>query len=379
MSNGVGLAPLKTREYVSLLKDWGFTETDHGGNHPMFLTPDGKRFPMSTPGKVTMSELRKAAKAVGVTRRQFLVGPPKKPGNRMRTVELQAKVAEIKEIYSSVPLDLRLEAQQQAANGIQVGLDQLVAKATKRAQQKESSVARVVREGKVIDRIRQLFIDNPDKQFTASEIEARVGITKSQSGNPIMRLKQAGVIVSDGYGKPYRLAVAPEKVKEIKTTSEKRVRPEPVLPRPKVERAKRNGHLSFQILEVMEQNPDRPMSIDMVTAKVPNSPRSSVAAALLTLSQRNCIEQLARGIYRFNSPEKQEGFVSDETPPVSTHPDDEPIDLVPATPLPAEPVEAPRIVSSVLWEQVQDLGDSRFLLRDDGGTLWVAKMQRLDV
>jgi hypothetical protein len=348
-----GLAPLKTGEYDKLLRQWGFEPIDHGGNHPMYLAPNGiTRFPISTPGKVTQRELRQASKIVGVSRRAFLAGPPK---NRpIRTVKVEDDLIE----------------------KAQAHLDEQVRLAEQRA--KEKQMAKVIdtpkRVGRPPDpdsirgRIRQLFMDSPNRYFTTTEISEKLGCSVKQAADAVFVMRSAGFIHRDDAAGAYCLATAKPEAR----------------PARKPQSSPRNGNLRNEILALLEANEGRPMSVDMVVDKL-GSVRSSTGNALLQLSRAGAIELLTRGIYRFKMPEHEASSVSDETPEGFAPQDSEPIDLYP-TPnerwgRELDQIEAGMAATpqSTLWEQMQDLGDHRYLLRDENGQLWVARMQELNV
>lgn len=341
-----GLAPLKTSEYETLLKRWGFIPTDPGGNHLMFIAPDGiNRFPISG-SKVTQRELRMAARLVGVSRRVFLQGPPK--SRPIRRVEVED--------------DLIAKAQ--------AHLDEQVALAEQRA--KENQMAKVIDQPKrpytkgTSERVYQYVKEHPRQELTPSAICEALGVPRTSgtvnvalmnmaSRDPLMKKLDRGRYIYGQEETPTR----------------------------KTEQSPRNGNLRNEILALLEENEGRPMSIDLVVQKL-GTVRSSTANALLSLSRIGAIDQLGRGIYQFKMPHREPSSVSDETRVVSTHPDDEPIDLVPTeqAPLPAVPwpaVTTEHIETATMWEEMKDLGDGRFLLRDENGELWVAKMQRLEL
>lgn len=356
-----GLAPLKTSEYDKLLRGWGFVPLDHGGNHPMYLAPNGiNKFPIST-GKVTQRELRQASKIVGVSRSVFLRGPSKT--RPMRTEKVEGD-------------DLVEKAQ--------AHLDEQVAFAEQRA--KEKQMAKVIRgrpRGEITNSIIRLFEENPTGKYMQSDVERECGLEKGSAAAPLFRMKNNGIIRQDEKGKPYSLD---RRKKQIRTSERRRSTDRARKP----EAGPRNGNLRNEILALLEANEGRPMSVDMVVEEL-GSVRSSTGNALLKLSRAGAIEMLTRGIYRFKMPEHEPEFRSDETVPVFTPQDDEPIDLYP-TPderwgreldqIEAGMAATPQATVSngaTLWEQMQDLGDHRYLLRDENGQLWVARMTTLEV
>lgn len=339
-----GLAPLKTGEYDRLLRRWGFTPIEHGGNHPMYLAPNGiTRFPISAADKVTQRELRQAAKIAGVSRRAFLAGPPK--SRPIRTV----------------PIDPDEEIRKAQAE-----MDELAVIAEQRA--KEKQMAKVIEEKPKMGRppgsgdqmIRQLFLDNPTEQLAFTRIVEQTGLSTGSVSGVLFRLKKEGFLRQDEKYGPYLL----ERRKQQLRQSERR-RASDMKRAP--ESGPRNGNLRNEILRLLEENEGRPLSIDLVVEKL-GTVRSSTANALLSLSRIGAIDQLGRGIYQFKmppsqlqSPEREHGGRGEGFGPR----DEAPIGLIPAGPS--------------LWEEMKDLGDGRFLLRDENGELWVAKMQRLDV
>lgn len=345
-----GLAPLKSSEYDRLLRRWGFEPIDHGGNHPMYLAPNGiSKFPISAAGKVTQRELRQAAKLVGVSRRAFLLGPPKNRPIR------------------------RVEVEDDLISRAQAHLDEQVALAEQRA--KENRVAKVIEEKRpytkgVGEKVEQYVRDHPLTELRIRDVEEAVGSTgKGTVALALRRMaEQDGLLRSTArgtymYGEDRRKAQVPTRSRRRSTDP------------------KKNGNLRNDILSLLEENEGRPMSVDLVVQKL-GTIRSSTANALLQLSRIGAIEQMGRGIYRFQMPHMDGVLSRDETPEVSTHPDDEPIELYPTEQEYISQVQGvpnPIIHSATMWEEMKDLGDGRFLLRDENGELWVAKMQRLEL
>lgn len=440
-----GLAPLKSSEYDKLLRRWGFEPIDHGGNHPMYLAPNGiTKFPISSAGKVTQRELRQAAKIVGVSRRAFLAGPPKT--RPIRTVQVD-------------PDELIRKAQAE--------MDELAVIAEQRA--KEKQMAKVIEEKPKMGRppgsgdqmIRQLFLDNPTEQLAFTRIVEQTGLSTGSVSGVLFRLKKEGFLRQDEKYGPYLL----ERRKQQLRQSERR-RASDMKRAP--ESGPRNGNLRNEILRLLEENEGRPLSIDLVVEKL-GTVRSSTANALLSLSRIGAIDQLGRGIYQFKMPQQNgssvatigHGDVSVVRGPASEGGSDGQAEgvllehvssagvQVPGVPAigpepggrdrsgsgdvrhlreagleaaawagSRDPAEQGRAVGAgeraarpsqlqsperehggrgegfgprdeapiglipagpSLWEEMKDLGDGRFLLRDENGELWVAKMQRLDV
>lgn len=358
-----GLEPIKTREYIDLLKEWGFTSIDHGGRHPMMLTPDGlTRFPLSTPGKVTSVEVRRAARLVGVSRRDFLNGPPKKRTMRAARVGWQgvmdaAKEAGVAAVASKTVAEQQLASAEEIVAQLRE-LEKMEGTAALRA--KENKVAKVITSKRAYtkgtsEKVQQFVLANQGRDLRTSEIERGSGAPRTGATHAALT----------------RMAETDPNLVKV----ERGVwRYGPEIPAP-IESSQSNGHkdanVRNKVLAFMEEHADRPVTIDMVVNSL-GTIRSSTTAALLALYRLGCIDQVSRGIYQFNtptSPDPSPGFVSDETTDGFGDRDNEPIDLVP-TPTPT---------GATMWEQIKTLANGRILLQDEDGGLWVASMTRLEV
>jgi predicted RNA binding protein YcfA (HicA-like mRNA interferase family) len=79
-------AKVATREVLRVAKKWGFTEAGATGGHSYMLAPDGSTKVAYRPSghdhsgkEMQEGTIANFAKAVGVTRAEFLAGPPDKP------------------------------------------------------------------------------------------------------------------------------------------------------------------------------------------------------------------------------------------------------------------------------------------------------------